>query len=58
MSDENTYNEEGFAFYDEFIDELLKRGIEPVPTLYHFEMPVFLYEKYNGFASRRVVDIL
>ena len=41
MSDENTYNEEGFAFYDEFIDELIKRGIEPVPTLYHFEMPVF-----------------
>ena len=57
MSDENTYNEEGFAFYDEFIDELLKRGIEPIPTLYHFEMPVFLYEKYNGFASRKVVDI-
>ena len=43
--------------YDEFIDELLKRGIEPIPTLYHFEMPVFLYEKYNGFASRKVVDI-
>ena len=57
MSDENTYNEAGFEFYDQFIDELLKRGIEPIPTLYHFEMPVFLYEKYNGFASREVVDI-
>ena len=42
MSDENAYNEEGFAFYDEFIDELLKRDIEPILTLYHFEMPVFL----------------
>lgn len=57
MSDENTYNEEGFAFYDEFIDELLRRDIEPIPTLYHFEMPVFLYEKYNGFESRKVVDL-
>ena len=57
MSDEKTYNEAGFEFYDEFIDELLKRGIEPIPTLYHFEMPVYLQEKYNGFASRKVVDI-
>lgn len=57
MSDENTYNEAGFEFYDRFIDALLERGIEPIPTLYHFEMPVFLQEKYNGFASRKVVNI-
>ncbi|MCI9049535.1 MAG: glycoside hydrolase family 1 protein [Coprobacillus sp.] len=57
MSDEETYNEAGFEFYDQFIDELIKRDIEPIPTLYHFEMPIFLKEKYNGFASRRVVDI-
>ena len=57
MSNEKTYNEAGFAFYDRFIDALLKRGIKPIPTLYHFEMPVFLYEKYNGFANRKVVDI-
>ena len=53
MSDEHTYNEAGFVFYDHFIDALLKRGMEPIPTLYHFEMPVELYEKYNGFASRK-----
>lgn len=57
MSDENTYNEASFEFYDRFIDALLERGIEPIPTLYHFEMPVFLQEKYNGFASRKVVNI-
>ena len=57
MSDENTYNEAGFEFYDQFIDALIERGMEPIPTLYHFEMPVELYEKYNGFASRKVVDI-
>ena len=42
---------------DQFIDALIERGMEPIPTLYHFEMPVELYEKYNGFASRKVVDI-
>ena len=57
MSDENTYNETGFEFYDQFIDALKERGMEPIPTLYHFEMPVILQEKYNGFASRKVVDI-
>lgn len=57
MSDEMTYNEAGFEFYDRFIDGLLERGMKPIPTLYHFEMPVYLYEKYNGFASRKVVDI-
>ena len=57
MSDEKTYNEEGFLFYDQFIDALLKRNIKPIPTLYHFEMPVFLKEKYNGFYNRKVVDI-
>lgn len=57
MSDENTYNEAGFEFYDQFIDALKERGMEPIPTLYHFEMPVYLQEKYNGFASRKVVDI-
>ena len=57
MSDENTYNEAGFEFYDQFIDALKERGMEPIPTLYHFEMPVVLQEKYNGFASRQVVDI-
>ncbi len=57
MSDENTYIEAGFEFYDQFIDALKERGMEPIPTLYHFEMPVYLQEKYNGFANRKVVDI-
>lgn len=57
MSDEGVYNEKGFVFYEHFIDALLKRGIQPITTLYHFEMPAFLYEKYNGFYSRKVVDI-
>lgn len=57
MNQEDSYNEAGFAFYDRFIDALLQRNIEPIPTLYHFEMPVFLQQKYNGFVSRKVVDI-
>lgn len=49
-------NEEGLAFYERFIDQLLERGIEPMVALYHFDMPLHLAETYDGFLSRHVVD--
>lgn len=49
-------NEKGLQFYDDLFDELLKNGIQPVVTLSHFEMPLYLAEHYNGFASRIVID--
>jgi 6-phospho-beta-glucosidase len=50
-------NEEGLQFYDNLFDELLVNGIQPVITLYHFDIPLALAQKYNGFASRKVVDL-
>ena len=44
------FNEEGIAFYNRLIDDLLARGIEPMICLYHFDMPLNLAEKYNGFC--------
>ena len=54
---EGEVNEKGFQFYDDLFDELLSNGIEPVITLYHFDLPLKLAEKFNGFASRKVVDL-
>lgn len=48
-------NEAGLQFYDDLFDELLANGIEPVVTLTHFEMPLYLAQTYNGFQSREVV---
>lgn len=50
-------NEEGVKFYSDLIDKLLAAGIEPMITLVHFDMPAHLVKKYNGFASRTVVDL-
>src|SRR5699024_315057 len=50
-------NEKGLQFYDNLFDELIKNDIEPIITLYHFDMPLNLSEKYNGFASRKVVNL-
>ena len=49
-------NEEGLAFYDRVINELIDQKITPMICLYHFDVPYALIEKYNGFYSRKVVD--
>ncbi|AEB28956.1 aryl-phospho-beta-D-glucosidase BglH [Carnobacterium sp. 17-4] len=54
--DDTTPNEEGLAFYDDVFDECLKYGIEPLVTLSHYETPLNLTLKYNGWADRQVID--
>jgi len=46
-------NEAGLKFYDRLVNGCLKRGIEPMICLYHFDMPLHLAEKYNGFLSKK-----
>lgn len=50
------WNEKGIEFYDKFIDELIKRNIEPMICLYHFDLPLSLAERYNGFVNKKVVE--
>lgn len=50
------FNEEGFQFYDRYIDAMLKRNIEPMLCLYHFDMPLHLAQNYEGFMSKHVID--
>ncbi len=49
-------NEEGLAFYDRVFDELLRYGIQPVVTIDHFDMPLYLADHYDGWSSREVID--
>lgn len=48
-------NPEGVAFYHKVIDLLCENGIQPFVTLYHFDLPYALVEKYNGWEDRRCV---
>lgn len=48
-------NQEGIDFYNNVIDECLKYGIEPLVTMFHFDMPYAL-EKKGGWSRRESVD--
>ena len=42
---EGTVNEEGLKFYSDLVDALLEAGIEPLVTLYHWDLPLWVHEK-------------
>ena len=42
---EGTVNEEGLQFYSDLVDVLLEAGIEPLVTLYHWDLPLWMHEK-------------
>ena len=53
---EGRVNQKGIDFYHQVIDCLLENGIQPVVTLYHFDLPYELVKRYNGWADRRCIS--
>lgn len=56
MGDEDEPNQEGIRFYKNVVEELLLLGIEPIVTLYHFELPYHLVTEYGSWTNRKVID--
>lgn len=54
--EEQEPNEKGLEFYDNLFKEMKKYNIEPIVTLSHYEMPLALSVKYNGWVERKVID--
>lgn len=48
-------NPKGIEFYSNVIDECLKYGIEPLVTMFHFDLPQAL-EEQGGWSRRGIVD--
>lgn len=53
---ETVPNEAGLQFYDRVIDTCLRYGIQPLITLSHYEMPLELCRRLDGFRSRQTID--
>lgn len=49
--------ERGFEFYDRLIDKLLEANIEPLATLYHWDLPQALQDK-GGWVNRDIANHL
>uniref|UniRef100_A0A383WBJ0 Beta-glucosidase n=1 Tax=Tetradesmus obliquus TaxID=3088 RepID=A0A383WBJ0_TETOB len=48
-------NEAGIAFYHKLIDEMVANGITPVATMYHWDLPQVLQDRYGGWLNEQVV---
>lgn len=49
---EGWVNEEGMNYYERLVDALLAAGITPYITLFHWDLPQALEDKYGGWESR------
>ncbi len=56
MPAEGKINSRGLQFYSDLVDELLKNGIEPLVTLYHWDLPLWVQEK-GGWFSEKIVPL-
>lgn len=54
--DDKEPNEKGLQFYDDVFDELKKYDIEPLVSIAHFDVPVELIKKYDGWKNRQLID--
>ncbi|EPH98338.1 putative 6-phospho-beta-glucosidase [Enterococcus faecalis 13-SD-W-01] len=48
-------NPEAVDFYNNVIDTMIEKGVEPFINLYHFDLPMALQEK-GGFENREVIE--
>lgn len=55
--EEEKPNEEGLKFYRDIFKELRKYNIEPLVTIWHFDTPLYLEEKYGDWQDRKYIDL-
>uniref|UniRef100_A0A7N0UDD7 Beta-glucosidase n=1 Tax=Kalanchoe fedtschenkoi TaxID=63787 RepID=A0A7N0UDD7_KALFE len=49
-------NQAGVDHYNNLINALLAKGIEPYVTLYHWDLPQALHDRYLGWLDRQIIN--
>ncbi|TLG72941.1 glycoside hydrolase family 1 protein [Culicoidibacter larvae] len=50
-------DEKAVAFYNDYINEMIAAGVEPVMNLFHFDTPIALEHEYGGFKNKHVAEL-
>lgn len=53
--DRTSLNKNGVLYYDRLIDRLIDNGIEPMVTMYHWDMPQALVQ-FGGFTNALIIE--
>lgn len=56
IPEEGKVNPAGLKFYSNLVDALLDAGIEPLATIFHWDMPVWVYQK-GGWMSETIIPL-
>ncbi len=56
IPEEGKINEKGLQYYSDLVDALLEAGIEPLVTVFHWDLPLWVYRK-GGWMSEKIVPL-
>ena len=54
--DEKEPNKAGIEHYRKVFETLRRYNIEPLVTIWHFDTPLYLEERYGGWNNRQLID--
>lgn len=55
MPEKGKVNNKALRFYSDLVDELVRAGIEPMVTLFHWNLPMWAHA-YGGWENEKVVE--
>lgn len=50
-------NQQAVEFYRGYFSEMVEQGVEPIITLFHFDMPNYIQETYGGFETSKGIEL-
>lgn len=50
-------SQKGLDFYDKVINAIIDAGMEPIITIMHYDIPIWVIKEFGSFAEDTVVDL-